>query len=164
MSGRPKVQRFTRARDWKRVVFFLFAILMIISAAYLAGLLLVFCTWDERSAFGQAWGGLGIVFSGAGLLGVALALLLQSKQLSEQAESLNQAREEQQRTGEVLSRQVEALALNAAAQATLLSLNARHQGYGSERLQRSIGELEAATEEVLARVRQKDRHLSKEDG
>ena len=54
---------------------------------------------------------------------------------------------------EVLKRQVEALALNAAAQTTLLSLYAKHEGFGGGKLRETISELEVVAAEALERVR-----------
>ena len=136
-------------RNW---VVLSLALVASISGLYIFILLNYFCTWQERGVFGDAWGGLNSLFSGLGLFGVAVALALQKRELAGQERELAAAREEQMRTSEILKKQVEALALNAAAQTTLLALYAKHQGFGSGHLQKQVGQLERLASAALDRL------------
>jgi hypothetical protein len=61
---------------------------------------------DRWSEIGQALSPVGIFFSGVAFIGVAVALLIQQRELKNQHDEISIAREEQARTSEVVMRQL----------------------------------------------------------
>jgi hypothetical protein len=113
-----------------------------IIAAYTLFMIRGFHDWESRSRFGNSWGGLTTVFSGLGLLGVSLALVLQTWELEAQTKAVEASLEEQAVTREMLARQTKALALGALAQVVSIQLEAKHRGFGSGELKLQMDTLE----------------------
>jgi len=86
MVGKRVRNRAGRGRALPFVVLGL--LLIVILVAYALVVRLTLPSWQERAQFGEAFGALNALFSGAALIGVAYALWLQQRQLGEMRRSI----------------------------------------------------------------------------
>ncbi|MCB1057014.1 MAG: hypothetical protein KDD11_16050 [Acidobacteria bacterium] len=125
---------------------------LVIGVVYVEVLCWYFADWSERALVGGALGGLSAVFSGLGLIGVAVALAFQALQLRSQTQAVLSSLEEQAAARTDVLRLVKALALGASANVLELQLGGKLEGYGSDELRARMEELDRLVQRTLEEI------------
>jgi len=109
----------------KRNIFWISIIFIIVFIGYFLFVFLVYPNMEKRGQFGDMFGALNTLFSGAAFLGVIYAILLQKEELGLQRKELELARGELKRTAEAQERSAVVLSKQAASLKISATLNGK---------------------------------------